>query len=82
MYLLRYLCCLILLLPTLYGCSNSQDFSVRTRLFLTCMNQVWDYEKECMCEFYPKGYRKDDYCNEWTRFRMLGYNVPLDIPNR
>ena len=79
MYLHRYLCCLILLLLGLYGCSSSQDFSTRTNLFLTCMNKAWDYERECMCEVYPKGLRKDDYCNEWTRFRMLGHNVPLDI---
>ena len=79
MYSLRYLCFLTLLLPTLYGCSSSQDFSVRTNLFLTCMNRAWDYERECLCEIYPKGYKKDDYCHAWSTLKMKGYNVPLDI---
>ena len=83
MYLRLYLCCLILLLPTLSGCSVSvtgKDFSKRTKLFLTCMNEMWDYERNCMCEVYPKGYTKEDYCDTWTSLRMNGYNVPLDIP--
>jgi hypothetical protein len=80
MYLLRYLCCLIFLLLGSYGCSSSsQDFSVRTNLFLTCMNEMWDYERDCLCEIYPKGYKKDDYCHAWSTLKMQGYNVPLDI---
>ena len=79
MYLLRYSCYLIFLLLGLYGCSSSQDFSVRTNLFLTCMNEVRDYERECLYEVYPKGYKKDDYCHAWSTLRMQGYNVPLDI---
>ena len=78
-----YLCYLTLLLFLLSGCNILNDNeirSVKTRLFLTCINQTWDYEKECMCEFYPKGYRKEDYCDTWTSLRMRGYNVPLDIP--
>jgi hypothetical protein len=82
MYLLRYLCCLTLLLPTLYGCSSNEVMSMKTRFFLTCINKVYDYQKECMCDLYPKGYRKEDYCSEWTYLRMQGYQVPLDIPNK
>ena len=75
-----YLCYLILLLLTLSGCSSTQEMSAKTRLFLTCIDRVYDYQKECMCELYPKGYRKEDYCSEWTYLRMQGYQVPLDIP--
>ena len=78
MYL--YLCYLILLLLILSGCSSTQEMSAKTRLFLTCIDRVYDYQKECMCELYPKGYRKEDYCSEWTFLRMQGYLVPLDIP--
>jgi len=77
-----YLCYLILLLLTLSGCSSTQEMSAKTRLFLTCIDRVYDYQKECMCELYPKGYRKEDYCDNWTFLRMRGYNVPLDIPVR
>ena len=82
MYLHRYSCCLILLLLTMYGCSSTTEFSAKTRLFLTCMEKAWDYENKCMCEVYPKGYRKEDYCDAWTFLRMKGYLVPLDIPGR
>ena len=75
-----YLCYLILLLLILSGCSSTQEMSAKTRLFLTCIDRVYDYQKECMCELYPKGYRKEDYCSEWTYLRMQGYQVPLDIP--
>ena len=75
-----YLCYLILLLLTLSGCSSTQEMSAKTRLFLTCIDRVYDYQKECMCELYPKGYRKEDYCDNWTFLRMQGYLVPLDIP--
>ena len=77
-----YLCYLILLLLTLSGCSSTQEMSTKTRLFLTCMDKAWDYENKCMCEVYPKGYRKEDYCDAWTYLRMQGYQVPLDIPVR
>ena len=77
-----YLCYLILLLLILSGCSSTQEMSAKTRLFLTCIDRVYDYQKECMCELYPKGYRKEDYCSEWTYLRMQGYQVPLDIPIR
>ena len=77
-----YLCYLILLLLILSGCSSTQEMSAKTRLFFTCIDRVYDYEKECMCELYPKGYRKEDYCSEWTYLRMQGYQVPLDIPIR
>ena len=77
-----YLCYLILLLLILSGCSSTQEMSAKTRLFLTCIDRVYDYQKECMCELYPKGYRKEDYCSEWTYLRMQGYQVPLDIPVR
>jgi len=77
-----YLCYLILLLLTMSGCSSTQEISFKTRLFLTCINRVYDYQKECMCELYPKGYRKEDYCDAWTYLRMQGYLVPLDIPVR
>jgi|TARA_R100001244_G_scaffold108617_1_gene80363 hypothetical protein len=43
------------------------------------MNKAWDYERECLCEVYPKGYKKDDYCHAWSTLKMKGYNVPLDI---
>ena len=75
-----YLCYLILLLLILSGCSSTQEMSAKTRLFLTCIDRVYDYQKECMCELYPKGYRKEDYCDNWTFLRMQGYLVPLDIP--
>ena len=75
-----YLCYLILLLLILSGCSSTQEMSAKTRLFLTCIDRVYDYQKECMCEVYPKGYRKEDYCDNWTFLRMQGYLVPLDIP--
>ena len=67
----------------LSGCNivDNEIRSTKTRLFLTCIDRVYDYQKECMCELYPKGYRKEDYCSEWTYLRMQGYNVPLDIPN-
>ena len=67
---------------SLSGCSilDSEIRNVKTRLFLTCIKQTWDYEKECMCTFYPKGYTKEDYCDTWTSLRMHGYNVQLDIP--
>jgi len=77
-----YLCYLILLLLILSGCSSTQEMSAKTRLFLTCIDRVYDYQKECMCELYPKGYRKEDYCDTWTSLRMQGYLVPLDIPIR
>ena len=77
-----YLCYLILLLLILSGCSSTQEMSAKTRLFLTCIDRVYDYQKECMCEVYPKGYRKEDYCDNWTFLRMQGYLVPLDIPVR
>ena len=77
-----YLCYLILLLLILSGCSSTQEMSAKTRLFLTCIDRVYDYQKECMCELYPKGYRKEDYCSEWTYLRLQGYLVPLDIPIR
>ena len=77
-----YLCYLILLLLTLSGCSSTQEMSAKTRLFLTCMDKAWDYENKCMCDVYPKGYRKEDYCDNWTFLRMQGYLVPLDIPVR
>ena len=77
-----YLCYLILLLLILSGCSSTQEMSAKTRLFLTCIDRVYDYQKECMCELYPKGYRKEDYCDNWTFLRMQGYQVPLDIPVR
>ena len=80
MYLFRHFCCLILLLPALSGCSINQDFSARTNMFLTCMGQMWDYEKKCMCDFYPKGYKKEDYCTQWSTLVLQGYNVSLDIP--
>ena len=70
----------VVLLP---GCNIINDNEIRstkTRLFLTCIDRVYDYQKECMCELYPKGYRKEDYCSEWTYLRMQGYQVPLDIP--
>ena len=68
---------------SLFGCNivDNEIRSTKTRLFLTCIDRVYDYQKECMCELYPKGYRKEDYCSEWTYLRMQGYNVPLDIPN-
>ena len=75
-----YLCYLILLLLILSGCSSTQEMSAKTRLFLTCIDRVYDYQKECMCDVYPKGYRKEDYCDNWTFLRMQGYLVPLDIP--
>jgi len=75
-----YLCYLILLLLILSGCSSTQEMSAKTRLFLTCIDRVYDYQKECMCDVYPKGYRKEDYCDNWTFLRMQGYQVPLDIP--
>jgi hypothetical protein len=77
-----YLCYLILLLLILSGCSSTQEMSAKTRLFLTCIDRVYDYQKECMCDVYPKGYRKEDYCDNWTFLRMQGYLVPLDIPIR
>jgi len=77
-----YLCYLILLLLILSGCSSTQEMSAKTRLFLTCIDRVYDYQKECMCDVYPKGYRKEDYCDNWTFLRMQGYLVPLDIPVR
>ena len=66
----------------LSGCNivDNEIRSMKTRLFLTCIDRVYDYQKECMCELYPKGYRKEDYCSEWTYLRMQGYQVPLDIP--
>ena len=84
MYLRSYLCCLILLLPIVSGCSistSSEGFSKKTRLFLSCMNQFWDYENRCNCRIFPKGHHIDDYCSAWTNLRVQGYNVPLDIPN-
>jgi hypothetical protein len=78
-----YLCYLTLLFLFLSGCNILNDVeirSIKTRLFLTCIDRVYDYQKECMCTFYPKGYRKEDYCSEWTYLRMRGYQVPLDIP--
>jgi hypothetical protein len=68
----------------LSGCNivDNEIRSMKTRLFLTCIDRVYDYQKECMCELYPKGYRKEDYCSEWTYLRMQGYQVPLDIPIR
>ena len=68
----------------LSGCNivDNEIRSTKTRLFLTCIDRVYDYQKECMCELYPKGYRKEDYCSEWTYLRMQGYQVPLDIPIR
>ena len=68
----------------LSGCNivDNEIRSTKTRLFLTCIDRVYDYQKECMCELYPKGYRKEDYCSEWTYLRMQGYQVPLDIPVR
>jgi len=83
MYLRLYLFCLILLLPTLSGCSisvTSKGFSKKTQLFLNCMNQFWDYERECNCEIYPKGDKKENYCDTWASLRMQGYNVALDVP--
>ena len=69
---------------SLSGCNivDNEIRSAKTRLFLTCIDRVYDYQKECMCELYPKGYRKEDYCSEWTYLRMQGYQVPLDIPVR
>ena len=66
----------------LSGCNivDNEIRSTKTRLFLTCIDRVYDYQKECMCELYPKGYRKEDYCDNWTFLRMQGYLVPLDIP--
>ena len=66
----------------LSGCNivDNEIRSMKTRLFLTCIDRVYDYQKECMCEVYPKGYRKEDYCDNWTFLRMQGYQVPLDIP--
>ena len=67
----------------LSGCNilyDNEIMSAKTRLFLTCIDRVYDYQKECMCELYPKGYRKEDYCDNWTFLRMQGYQVPLDIP--
>ena len=66
----------------LSGCNivDNEIRSMKTRLFLTCIDRVYDYQKECMCELYPKGYRKADYCSEWTYLRLQGYQVPLDIP--
>jgi len=66
----------------LSGCNivDNEIRSTKTRLFLTCIDRVYNYQKECMCELYPKGYRKEDYCSEWTYLRMQGYQVPLDIP--
>ena len=66
----------------LSGCNivDNEIRSMKTRFFLTCIDRVYDYQKECMCELYPKGYRKEDYCSEWTYLRMQGYQVPLDIP--
>ena len=68
----------------LSGCNivDNEIRSTKTRLFLTCIDRVYDYQKECMCELYPKGYRKEYYCSEWTYLRMQGYEVPLDIPVR
>jgi hypothetical protein len=68
----------------LSGCNivDNEIRSIKTRLFLTCIDRVYDYQKECMCELYPKGYRKEDYCDNWTFLRMQGYLVPLDIPIR
>ena len=68
----------------LSGCNivDNEIRSTKTRLFLTCIDRVYDYQKECMCELYPKGYRKEDYCDNWTFLRMQGYQVPLDIPIR
>jgi hypothetical protein len=67
---------------SLSGCNivDNEIRSAKTRLFLTCIDRVYDYQKECMCELYPKGYRKEDYCDNWTFLRMQGYLVPLDIP--
>jgi hypothetical protein len=68
---------------SLSGCNILTDVEIRsakTHLFLTCIDRVYDYQKECMCELYPKGYRKEDYCDTWTFLRMQGYLVPLDIP--
>ena len=66
----------------LSGCNivDNEIRSMKTRFFLTCIDRVYDYQKECMCELYPKGYRKEDYCDNWTFLRMQGYQVPLDIP--
>ena len=75
-----YLCYLILLLLILSGCSSTQEMSAKTRLFLTCIDRVYDYQKDLTNEVYPKGYRKEDYCDNWTFLRMQGYLVPLDIP--
>ena len=68
----------------LSGCNivDNEIRSMKTRFFLTCIDRVYDYQKECMCELYPKGYRKEDYCDNWTFLRMQGYQVPLDIPVR
>jgi hypothetical protein len=68
----------------LSGCNivDNEIRSAKTRLFLTCIDRVYDYEKECMCELYPKGYTKKDYCDNWTFLRMQGYQVSLDIPVR
>ena len=43
------------------------------------MNEMWDYERNCMCEVYPKGYTKEDYCDTWAILKMQGYQVPLNI---
>jgi hypothetical protein len=44
------------------------------------MNKVWEYEKKCDCILYPKGYHNYKYCDEWTKLKMQGYSIALDIP--
>ena len=77
-----YLCYLTLLFFMLSGCSvvDNEIRSAKMSYFLMCMNKAWDYEKECSCILYPKGYEKHSYCDIWTDLRIQGYNVPLEIP--
>ena len=77
-----YLCYLTLLFFMLSGCSivDNDIRSSKMSYFLMCMNKAWDYEKECSCILYPKGYEKHSYCDIWTDLRIQGYNVPLEIP--
>ena len=66
----------------LSGCSvvDNDIRSAKMSYFLICMNKARDYEKECSCILYPKGYEKHSYCDIWTDLRIQGYNVPLEIP--
>jgi len=79
-----YLCFLILLCLSLLvgGCSNKDYLVINSKLsyYTACMNKVWEYEKKCDCILYPKGYHNYKYCDEWTKLKMQGYSIALDIP--